>query len=443
MPLEASYAKTEDDVHVAYTTLGEGPVLVVCPTFVWSIEWAFEDPACLHFLDRLAEFSKVIVFDKRGTGRSDPIVGAPTLEERASDIRAVMDATLADRSVLFGISEGGAMAVMFAATHPERTAGLITWSTFIRTVGREGDMDDPFVGTPQVIEMWADTIASTWGQGGAGYPGQSVTEAALQRSEARRQQLSASPAMAEALARLNAQIDIRTIIPTIKVPTLVMNRTDEPLIRPEHSRYIAEHIEGARHIEFPGADHYPWLGDIAAAVAEVEEFVTGVRPATAHDRVLATVLMTDLVSSTDRAFRVGDRAWRDLIDRHGQLIRAIIQRHSGEFIRSTGDGAVGVFDGPSRAVRCGRKIIQELDELGLDARVGLHTGEVERMGSDIGGIAVHITERVMSLAGPGQILTTSTVRDLSAGSGIYFEDRGEHELRGVPDPWRIYSAKPA
>jgi class 3 adenylate cyclase len=441
VPLDARYAKTDDGVHVAYATLGEGPPLVVCPTFVWSIEWAMEDAACVHFLDRLAEFSKVIIFDKRGTGRSDPIVGAPTLEERAEDIRAVMDATLADRAVLFGISEGGAMAIMFAATHPERTAGLITWSTFIRTIGDEGDMDDPFVGPRNAIEAWADTIAATWGEGSAGYPDQSVTEAALQRSEIRRQQLSASPAMAEALARLNAQIDIRPIIPSVKVPTLVMHRTGETLIRPAHSRYIADHIEGARHTEFAGTDHFPWLGDADAAIGEIEEFVTGVRPALSQDRVLATILFTDLVASTDRASHIGDRAWRDLIDRYGRLVKQTIQRHRGTFVRSTGDGALATFDGPSRAVRCAKAVVQAIGDLGLESRVGLHTGEVELIGDDVGGIAVHIAERVMSLAEPRQILVSSTVKDLSVGSGIFFEDQGERELRGVPEPWRIFAAK--
>lgn len=433
------YAKTSDGVHVAYAVLGEGPPLVFCPPMVWCIEWAFEDPACARFLGRLAEFSRVILFDKRGTGHSDPMLTAPTLEERAEDVTAVMDAAMADQATLFGCSEGGSMALLFAATHPERTTGLITWSTFVRAAGRLED-GAPFIAIPELIELWAQLLAENWGTGTDPF-GNPIAGAPESRSVARRQQLTASPAMARATAELNGKIDIRPILPSIRVPTLVMHREGELSIRPEHGRYIAEHIDGARYLELPGDHHFPWEGDMDRGVVETQEFVTGVRPEAYVDRVLATVMITDLVESTDHAARIGDPQWKNVIDRHDRVVRSAIERARGTYLRSTGDGAIATFDGPSRAVRCAKDIVDGLEKIGLSCRIGLHAGEIELMDDNITGMAVHIAERVAKLAGAKEVLVSSTVRDLAVGSGIHFHDLGEHDLKGVPEPWRIFRAK--
>jgi class 3 adenylate cyclase len=406
---------------------------------VWAIEWAFEDPACSRFLERLAEFSRLIVFDKRGTGHSDPLTGAPTLEERAEDITAVMDATLTDRATVFGCSEGGSMALLFAASHPERLAGLITWATVVRVIGRPDD-GAPFVAVSEVMELWPEALERSWGTGSdiLGGPLAGSPEA---RSIARRQQLSASPAMARATAELDMRIDVRSILPSVRVPTLVIHRAGEVVIRPDHGRFIAAHIDGARYIELPGAEHFPWMEDMDRAVAEIQEFVTGARPDTLEDRMLATVMFTDLVASTDHAARVGDVAWRNILDRHDRMVRGAVERGRGRYVRSMGDGIMATFDGPTRAVRCAKDISEAVRELGLEIRIGLHAGEVELMEDNIGGIAVHIAQRISELAGPGEVLVSSTVRDLSVGSGIHFVDRDRHELKGVPDPWHLFLAK--
>lgn len=433
------YAKTADGVHVAYAVLGEGPPLVFCPPMIWCIEWGFEDAACARFLGRLAEFSRLILFDKRGTGHSDPMVNAPTLEERAEDMTAVMDAAMADRATIFGCSEGGSMALLFAATHPERTKGLITWSTFVRAAGHPED-DVPFIAVPELIEVWARMTEENWGSG-ADVMGGPIAGSPESRSLSRRQQLTASPAMARATAEQNARIDIRSILPSVRVPTLVMHRAGEWAIRPEHGRYIAEHIPDARYLELPGDRHFPWEDDMDRAITETQEFVTGVRPAAFVDRVLATVMITDLVDSTDHAARMSDPNWKHLIERHNRIIEHAVERARGSYLRSTGDGAVATFDGPSRAVRCAKDIIDELDRIGLHCRIGLHAGEIELMEDNIAGVAVHIADRVSKVAGAKQVVVSSTVRDLAVGSGIVFHDLGSHELKGVPEPWQLYRAK--
>ncbi len=441
MHLDIKYAKTAGGVHIAHTSIGDGPPLVLAPTLTWSVEWAFDDPACSRFLDHLAEFSRVILFDKRGTGRSDPIVGAPTLEERADDITAVMDAALVDRAIMLGLSEGGSMAAMFAATRPERTAGLIMYAAMIRTAAAPGDTDDPYVIPVEFVEGWVEATEANWGSQADLGVAQGADDPARQRSDVRRQQLSASPAMAGAIARLAAQIDIREILPSIRVPTIVLHRSGETLIKPEHGRYIASHIPGARYVELPGREHFPWLDSVDAVVAEIEDFVTGVRPESRHDRALATILFTDLVGSTDRASEIGDERWRYVVEQHAKLVKDLFARHRGNFIRTTGDGAVGTFDGPSRAVRCAKAIVDSVETLGVQARAGVHAGEIELFGDDIGGIGVHIAQRVMDQADPRQVLVSSTVKDLAVGSGIVFEDHGVFELKGVPASWRLYRAK--
>jgi class 3 adenylate cyclase len=433
------YAKTADGVHVAYAVLGDGPPLVFCPPMIWCIEWGFEDPACARFLHRLGEFSRLILFDKRGTGHSDPMLNAPTLEERAEDMTAVMDAAMADRATIFGCSEGGSMALLFAATHPERTKGLITWSTFVRAAGRPGD-DAPFIAVPELIDMWAGLLEENWGSG-ADVMGGPISGSPESRSLSRRQQLTASPSMARATGEQNGKIDIRPILPSVRVPTLVMHRAGEWAIRPEHGRFIADRIDGSRYLELPGEKHFPWEDDMDRAIIETQEFVTGVRPEAFVDRVLATVMITDLVESTSHAARMSDPNWRHLIERHDRIVQHAVEQSRGRFLRSTGDGAVATFDGPSRAVRCAKDVIDELDKVGLECRVGLHAGEIELMDDNIAGMAVHIAERVSKLAGPKQVVVSSTVRDLAVGSGIHFHDLGEHDLKGVPETWRLYRAK--
>lgn len=441
MAPDMRYALTPDGVHIAYMTLGEGPALVLAPTLTWSIEWAFEDPDCSRFLDHLAEFARVIVFDKRGTGRSDPIVGAPTLEQRATDIAGVMDAAFVDQAVIMGLSEGGSMAAMFAATHPERTAALITYGAMVRTAALPDDVTDPFVMLQSYVEPWVESIATSWSGPGDLNLLTSEDDRAAKRSIMRRQQLSASPAMAVAIARLSAEIDIRPILPSIRVPTLVLHRKDEALISPDHARYIASHIEGAKYVELPGAEHFPWLQDSGSVVGEVQKFMTGVDPDTRHDRILSTVLFTDICGSTNHASTIGDARWRHIAEEHTKLVEHLIARHRGTFVRSTGDGAIGIFDGPSRAVRCAKAIVTAVEDLGVEARAGVHSGEIELIGEDIGGIAVHIAQRVMDHATRREVWTSRTVRDLAVGSGILFEDLGDFELKGVPEAWRLYRAK--
>jgi class 3 adenylate cyclase len=331
------------------------------------------------------------------------------------------------------------MALLFAATHPERTSGLITWSTFVRAAGRLED-GVPFIAVPELMDMWAEILETHWGTGIDAFGG-IIPGSPEARSVARRQQLAASPAMARATAELNAKIDIRPILPSIRVPTLVMHRQGELSIRPEHGRFIAANIDGARYLELPGDHHFPWEGDMARGIVETQEFVTGVRPEANIDRVLATVMITDLVDSTDHAARVGDPTWKNVIDRHDRLVKHAIERARGTYLRSTGDGAIATFDGPSRAVRCAKDIVDELEKIGLLCRIGLHAGEVELMEDNITGMAVHIAERVTKFAGAKEVLVSSTVRDLAVGSGIHFHDLGDHDLKGVPEPWRIYRAK--
>jgi class 3 adenylate cyclase len=290
------------------------------------------------------------------------------------------------------------------------------------------------------MELWPEALERNWGTGRdiLGGPAPGSPEA---RSIARRQQLSASPAMARATAELDMKIDVRPILSSVRVPTVVIHRAGEFVIRADHGRYLADNIEGARYVELPGTEHFPWMEDMDRAVAEIQEFVTGERPDTPGDRVLATVMFTDLVGSTPHAARVGDVAWRNVLDRHDRLVRAAVDRGRGHYVRSMGDGALATFDGPSRAVRCAKEISEAVTELGLETRIGLHAGEVVVMEDNIGGIAVHIAQRISEIAGPGEVLVSNTVRDLSVGSSIHFVDRGAHDLKGVPDRWQLYVAK--
>jgi class 3 adenylate cyclase/pimeloyl-ACP methyl ester carboxylesterase len=393
-----------------------------------------------RYLRRLASFSRLIMFDKRGTGLSDR-VGVATLEQRMDDLRAVMDAVNARQVAVFGSSEGGALSVLLSATYPDRVSALVLYGAYARLAYAP---DYP-VGLPkEMVDALLEHIESHWGQVGGGlpqfllHPGR-AGDPEYQQAVARSERLSASPGAAVAVLRMIFEIDVRHVLSALRVPTLILYRADEATHSPG-SRYLAEHIPGARAVELPGDIYFPYYGDQDAIVDEIEEFLTGVRSHPEPDRVLATVLFTDIVGSTQLAADVGDRRWRELLARHEDVSRKEIQRQRGRFIKSTGDGVLATFDGPARAVKCACAIRDGLRAQDIEIRAGLHTGEIELIGDDIAGIAVHVGQRVSALAQPGEILASSTVVDLVSGSGLHFQDRGEHLFKGIPRPWRVFSA---
>jgi pimeloyl-ACP methyl ester carboxylesterase len=442
---ETRYAKN-GDVNIAYQVVGDGPLdLVLVHGWVQSFDAAWEIEPIQRFYDRLASFSRLILFDKRGTGLSDrvPPDDLPSLETRMDDMRAVLDEVGVEKAAVLGHSEGGAMCALFAATYPERTQALVMVGSAART---RWAPDYPIGATDEEIDELASSILGGWGI--------EVTRSLLQQlapsitddeelvqAHTRSALRAASPAAAAALTRMSAMIDIRHVLPAIRVPTLVLHRADEVLA--EASRYVGERIPGAKLVELPGADHMPWLGDQDAALDEIEEFLTGVRPHPALDRVLATVLFTDIVGSTELAADLGDRRWRDLLEQHNTVVRVQLKRFRGRELSTAGDGFLATFDGPARAVACAVSIRDAARTLGLQIRFGLHTGELEMVGTEIRGIAVHTGARVAALAGAGEVLASSTVRDLVAGSGLEFEDRGSHELKGVPGEWHLYAVASA
>jgi class 3 adenylate cyclase len=433
------YARS-GSVSIAYQVVGDGPRdLVWVPGWVSHLEAGWDEPLQARFRRRLSSFSRLILFDKRGTGMSDRVADRdlPTLEERMDDVRAVMDAARSDRAVIVGPSEGGSMAVLFAATYPERTAALITFGAF---ASRIWSPEYPWAPTPEERQGFYDFIERNWGgEADTSTLAPSLAaDAEFKRHLARYNRLSASPGSALALAKMNTQIDVRSVLPTIRVPTLVLHRTGDLDANIAEGRYIAERIAGAKFVELPGIDHLPWAGNQDDILDEIEEFLTGIRPAPQSDRMLATVLFTDIVGSTERAASLGDRAWREVLDRHHASVRSELAHFRGQEIATTGDGFLATFDGPARAVRCAVAIGERLRESGIEVRAGVHTGECERMGDNIGGLAVHIGSRVAGLAGPGEVLASSTVKDLVAGSGIVFEDRGAHPLKGIPGEWRVF-----
>jgi class 3 adenylate cyclase len=436
---ETRYAKS-GDANIAYQVVGQGAMdLVFVFGWISNVELAWEEPNLRRFLERLASFSRLILFDKRGTGLSDrvPDHKLPTLEQRMDDVRAVMDAAGSDRAALFGISEGGPMCILFAATYPERTVALVTCGTYAKRIWAP---DYPWAPTPEERQRFFDAIEHQWGQElGLDSLAPSVQEdPAIRRWLEAYVRRSASPGAALALARMNTQIDVRHVLSVVNVPALIMHRTGDKDSTVEEGRYIAERIPGARFVELPGEDHLPWIGDQDALLDEMEEFLTGVRPPRQPDRVLATILFTDIVGSTERAHALGDRAWRDVLERHHLVVRRELARLRGREIDTAGDGFVAAFDGPARAIRSACAIRDAVRELGLEIRAGLHTGECEVLGDKLAGVAVHTGARVSAQARPGEVLVSSTVRDLVAGSGIEFEDRGIHQLKGVPGEWRLF-----
>ncbi|ULL00766.1 adenylate/guanylate cyclase domain-containing protein [Bradyrhizobium sp. I71] len=433
MQPDTRYAKS-GDVHIAYQVFGEGALNVVfAPPAFTNVEHWWDEPEVSRWLLRLASYARVVMFDKRGTGLSDRVADSLGLDQRMDDLRAVMDATGIEQAALLGISEGGTMSALFAATYPSRCRALVLCNAYPASRFAQS-----------TLEQALDYIERDWGSGGsvAMYAPSRMTDSAFKRWWGKNERVSNSPAGVAAYARMNHLIDISDIIPTIRVPTLVINRTEDRVVSVEGGRFLAKQIPGSRHLEFPGVDHLPFVGDNAGDIADaIEEFLTGSRPPVAVDRVLATVLFTDIVGSTEKAATLGDHRWRDLLEIHHTAIRRTLSRFRGHEIKTIGDGVLATFDGPARAVRCACAIAEEIRPLGIEVRAGLHTGECEVIGNDIGGIAVHIGARVAALAGASEVLVSSTVRDLVAGSGLRFGDRGNHSLKGIPGDWRIFAVE--
>jgi class 3 adenylate cyclase len=438
VPSATKYAKS-GDVHIAYQVVGEGALdLVLVPGFVSHVEHIWEEPRAARFLRRLASFARLIIFDKRGTGLSDRVGPVPTLEQRMDDVRVVMDAVRSRRAALYGVSEGGPMGLLFAATHPERTSALVIHGGYARA---GWSADHPYGATDEQAARLFDSMEQHWGGpwGISTYAPSLAKDAAFREWWATFLRLSASPGAAVGVMRMALQIDVRHVLPSIRVPTLILHAGGDNLVRVEHGRYLAEHIPGARFVELPGQDHLCYAGEADVALGEIQEFLTGVSGASEPDRVLATVLFCDVVDSTALAVTLGDRRWRDLLEQYHAAVRRELGRFRGRELDTAGDGVLAAFDGPARAIRCAWQVIESVRGLGLGLRIGLHTGECERIGAKLGGVAVHIGSRVASLAAPGEVLVSSTVKDLVAGSGIRFEDRGARALRGVPGEWHLYA----
>ena len=433
------YAKADDGVHVAYQVYGEGPFdLVVIPGFVSHLECGWEDPGAAAFARRLASYCRVISFDKRGTGMSDRTERLPDVDRRMLDIEAVMTAAESEQAALFAVSEGGPMAMLFAAAHPERTRALVLWGTWARVT----EAPDYEIGMPaEDLYRSGEYLEPRWGTGvGLGGWAPSLRDDPQARERfARIQRLGASPGAAVALMTSMMDIDVRPALPLVHAPTLVMHRTGDRMVPIAHGRYIADHIAGARFVEVPGDDHFWWTERQDLVSDEIEEFLTGNRSRPDADRVLATVLFTDIVESTRRAAELGDRKWRAVLDQHDALCARQVERFDGRMIKTMGDGILATFDGPARAVRCARAIADGGAGLDVTIRAGLHIGEVERRGADVAGMAVHLAQRVSALAAAGQVLVSRTIVDLVVGSGLEFADAGAHELKGVPGVWQLFS----
>jgi pimeloyl-ACP methyl ester carboxylesterase len=436
---ETRYAKS-GEVHIAYQVFGEGDLdLVLVPGFTTHIELLWEHEPTARFLAGLASFARVITFDRRGSGLSDPVVDAPTLEQRMDDVRAVMDAAGSERAALVGISEGVPMSILFAATYPQRVQALVCTGGMGRTTYAE---DYPW-GTPAqaLVDSGLELILPQWGDGSL-VEVTAPSQADNQKSRAfygRLERSTASPGMLRGLFQMFLDLDVRDVVPSVHAPALILHRTRDHLVNVRHGRWLAEHIPNARMVEFEGEDHGFWYESTEEWLGEVQEFLTGARAAPDVNRVLATVLFTDIVDSTRTASDLGDRRWREVLEQHQREVREALGRFDGREVKSTGDGFLATFDGPARAIHCATAILQSAETAGIRVRAGLHTGECEVMGDDIGGIAVHIAARVSAQAEPRELLVSRTVKDLVAGSGIQFTDRGAHALKGVPDSWQLYA----
>jgi class 3 adenylate cyclase/pimeloyl-ACP methyl ester carboxylesterase len=449
---ETRYARS-GDYHIAYQVVGDGPVdLVYVPGWISHLDLYWEEPSIARFLGSLASFARLIIFDKRGIGLSDPVPpsGMPNLEERTDDVRAILDAIGSEHAVLLGQGYGCPIALFFAASHPERVTHLVLYAPTVKAGVRTDDF--PWGPTEEERRAWQETtsewgtdeFAATWV---ARLAPSAADDAQFVEWAGRMMRTAASPATAKAFMRMQAFMDAREVLPLIRVPTLVLDRSEAhmpkgPVDMPplEESRYIAERIPGAKLVALPGKDYLPWIGDADGIVSEVARFVTGAAPVRPPDRLLVTVLFTDMVDSTRRAAELGDARWRELLERHNALVRGYLAEYRGQEIDRAGDGFLATFDGPARAIRCAEAVVNSSSREGLEIRAGVHSGEVELLEQGIGGISVHIGARVAAQAAPGEVLVTSTVRDLVAGSGIEFNERGKHALKGVPGRWQLFSA---
>jgi pimeloyl-ACP methyl ester carboxylesterase len=440
MTAQVKYAKN-GNVHIAYRVVGEGPLdLVIVPGWVSHLEAHWENPLVWRFAERLAAFSRLILFDKRGTGLSDPVSEdrLPTLEMRMEDLHAVLDAVGSTRAALFGISEGGAMSALFAATYPDRTSALVMSGCYAKWIK---DEDYPWAPTREEHEAAFAAYEKNWGTpiGFKTIAPSVANDESCRNWWARNLRLGASPAAGIALYRMNIEIDIRSVLPSISVPTLILHREGDRLINVENARYLASHIPGAKYVELVGSDHLPWFGDSDAVLDQVEEFLTGVRPAMATERVLSTILFVDIVGSTERAQSLGDARWRDLLGSFHVQVEQDLGRFGGRLIDTAGDGVFSSFDGPARAVRCAMAIRERVARLGIAIRAGVHTGECEIAGGKLAGIAVHTGARVASAAESGEILVSSTVKSLVAGSGLRFASRGRRLLKGLEEELELFA----
>lgn len=426
--------------HIAYQVSGSGPFdIVMVPGWISHLELQWEEESYRRFMERLGSFARLIRFDKRSMGLSDRVGDTmPPLEDRMDDVRAVMDAAGSERAALIGISEGGALAVMFAASYPERVTALVL-------AGASGRLahgpDYPHGATREAQDKLIQMVEEGWGTGVTLrlFHPSGVNDPQIREWWARFERMAASPGATISAAEMAMGLDVRSLLPVLRVPTLVIHRGGDRMVRAGHGRYLAEHIPGARYAESPGAEHWPWLSDAESDLGEIEEFLTGARRHYEPDRVLATVLFTDIVGSTEQAAKLGDHRWRAVLDNHDRLVRRELNRFRGREVKTTGDGFLATFDGPARGIRCAAAIRDGMAPMGLEVRSGLHTGEVELRDDDVGGMAVHIGARVVAAAGPGEVLVSSTVKDLVVGAGIGFADRGEHELKGVPGEWRLFT----
>jgi pimeloyl-ACP methyl ester carboxylesterase/class 3 adenylate cyclase len=433
---ETRYARS-GDVSIAYQVVGDGPRdLMIVPGLVSHLELGWESPPEREFRERLASFSRLILFDKRGTGLSDPVQDKLSIEERMDDVRAVLDAVGSERATLLGFSEGGPIATVFAASHPERVDGLILYGTF----ARYREADDYPIGVPaQTIAQHREFFDNWPAEGFLDIYAPSIADSPAAHAFFQRYaRMVASPRMIRDLWSWVETIDVRSVLPSVRVPTLVLHRADE-FIPVRLAHYLAENITDAKLVELPGRDHIMFVGQSDQVIEEIEEFLTGTRSVGESDRLLATVLFTDVVGSTEAAAAMGDRAWRGQLEAHYDVVRRQLGRFQGTEVKTVGDGFLALFDRPTRAIRCADAISEGVERLGLQVRAGLHTGECERLGADVGGIAVHIGARICALAGPGEVLVSGTVHDLVVGSGIEFADRGTQALRGVPGEWRLYA----
>ena len=427
-------------LNIAYQVIGDGPLdIIYVPGFVSNLDYAWTFPRMAHVFERLSGFARLILFDKRGTGLSDRNVGFPTLEDRMQDVQAVMDAAGSRRAALVGTSEGGNMCMLFAATYPERTAALVLNGSFAKGIWSE---DYPWGKTREQVEEELAVIARDWG---GPFDLSNAAPSLVEDREARDWlagflRNSASPQDAIELWRWNTEIDVRGILSAIHVPTLVLHRTGDRWVKVNEGRFVADHIQGAKWVELPGDDHVIWAGDVDRTLDEIEEFLTGIRPRQASERVLLTVLFTDIVGSTSVANKLGDQSWKELLQRHDDAVRMELRRFDGTEVKTTGDGFLASFLGPTKAIQCACAIHHRASAMGLDIRAALHTGECEKRGHDLSGIAVHLASRILDHAAPGEVVVSRTVKDLVVGSGVAFDAHGETKLRDVAGSWQLYTA---